>query len=104
MKDKDLDGVKRILKQASEEVRRWPKWMKQPEMRNIYPPDPMYYRILEQLHNRREDDGWDCDHCDETGIDSIHLHHYVCTGFSVEHRSNYDMDELVKHLLGENND
>ncbi len=58
------------------------------------------YFEMERKHNRREDDGWTCDHCGEEGIDSMHLHHYVCRGFSEKHRSNYDMKELEKHLLG----
>jgi hypothetical protein len=97
---KKIDLTKQMLKQASEEVKSWPRWMREPTARGVYPPDPRYYTMLEELHNRVEKDGYVCSICGADDIDSMCLHNHVCPNLE-EHRKNYDMDYLERCLLGE---
>lgn len=52
---KSLSWLKDILMQASEEVKSWPAWMQQPEMRNIYNADShskmIGYLFLDKIDN-----------------------------------------------------
>lgn len=61
---------------------------------------------MEQEHNRvpvEEKTGYQghtCDLCGAERVDSMFLHRHVCPD-DPEHRENYDMEYLERHLLGD---
>jgi hypothetical protein len=55
---------------------------------------------MEREHNRVSEDGYECDFCGESKVDSMFLHRHVCPN-DPEHRQNYDTDYLERMLLGQ---